>query len=138
MDAQQEMYSLQEIFEVVKQLTGFSGDIMMQAVRDNRYVEQGGVEAILKHIQEGGRAETEIVKENLAEIFEKNLQNARVPYVGFEVTMESDEVLRLYTFRDKDRAIVKEVIKDMRLPELSELQVDMTDRKKVMDMEPGR
>ena len=138
MDAQQEMYSLQEIFEVVKQLTGFSGDIMMQAVRDNRYVEQGGVEAILKHIQEGGRAEAEIVKENLAEMFEKNLQKARVPYVGFEVTMESEEALRLYTFRDKDRAIVKEVIKDMRLPELSELQVDMTDRKRVMDMEPGR
>ena len=138
MDAQQEMYSLQEIFEVVKQLTGFSGDIMMQAVRDNRYVEQGGVEAILKHIQEGGRAETEIVKENLAEIFEKNLQKARVPYVGFEVTMESDEVLRLYTFRDKDRAIVKEVIKDMRLPELSEMQVNMARDVRDVDIEPGR
>ena len=58
--------------------------------------------------------------------------------MGFEVTMESDKVLRLYTFRDKDRAIVKEVIKDMRLPELSEMQVNMARSTRDVDMEPNR
>ena len=52
--------------------------------------------------------------------------------------MESDKVLRLYTFRDKDRAIVKEVIKDMRLPELSEMQVNMARSTRDVDMEPNR
>ena len=138
MDVQQEMYSLQEIFEVVKQLTGFSGDILMQAASGERYVERGGVETILEHIHSGGRADSQIVGEELAEIFEKSLQGARVPYAGFSVTTESGKEQRLYTFRDKDREIVKDVIREMQLPDISKFRTGALARDREIDMEPGR
>ena len=135
MDAQQEMYSLQEIFEVIKQMTGFSGDIMMQAATGERYTEQKGIDAILKHIHSGGRADSEIIREELAGGFEKLLRNARVPYAGFEVTSETGEKQRLYTFRDGDRSIVREVINEMKLPDFADIQRSQPNREQRLEPE---
>ena len=136
MDTQQEMSALQEMFEVIKQLTGFTGDIMVQYSSINRYTEQRGVEAILKHIRNGGRADLEMIRESYAAGFEERLKGVGIPYAGFEVTMEEGERQRMYAFRDRDRAMMREVIREMRLPDLMDIAKREPSRE--MGIEPGR
>ena len=115
MGEQQELDSLGEIFEVVRQMAGFTGDIVMQYASGRAYREQKGVEAVASHIRSGGRADSTLIRIEAAGEFEKRLMGARIPFAGFEITSERDEKMMVYAFRDKDRAVVRDVIRDMEI-----------------------
>ena len=91
MGEQQELDSLGEIFEVVRQMAGFTGDIVMQYASGRAYREQKGVEAVVSYIRSGGRADSTLIWMEAAGEFEKRLMGARIPFAGFEITSERDE-----------------------------------------------
>ena len=115
MDQQQEMMQLQELFDVLKGMFDFTGNIMLQYAGGNRYVEQRGVEAMLSHLHAGGHIDTTMIRTGVAQGLEERLKEAHVPYASFEMTTEENEAVRLYTFRDSDRAIVKDIVQRMEI-----------------------
>lgn len=139
MDGQQEMRELQEIFDVVKEITGFAGDILMQFPGRAAYVEQKGVQAILEHLDGGGRAETAMVRAELGEGLEQRMEKCHVPYAAFEVVTEDERQMRMYAFRDKDRTIIKDLIREMNI-DLADISLGappMRERTRDLDVEPG-
>ena len=139
MDGQQEMRELQEIFDVVKEITGFAGDILMQFPGRTAYVEEKGVQAILAYLESGGKAETVMVREELGDGMERQMEKCHVPYAAFEAVTEDEKRMRMYAFRDKDRTIIKDIIREMDvgLEDITVGAPSMREREKDMDVEPG-
>ena len=132
--------AMQELFDVIKGLTGFAGNIMMQYAGQEAYVEKGGVQAILEHLHGGKQVGTASIRMEMADGFEEQIQGAHVPYTAFDVKAEDDRELRLYAFRDKDMAVVKDIIRDMTidLPEIfMEPEVPLWEKAMNEELEPG-
>ena len=115
MDHQQEMMQLQELFDAVKEVFGFAGNIILQYAGRNSYAEKKGVEAMLSHLHEGGRIDSMTIRPEASQGFEEMLKDSRVPYASFEVEIDDGAKMQMYTFRDRDRAIVKDIIRQMEI-----------------------
>ena len=115
MDQQQEMMQLQELFDAIKEVFGFAGNIMLQYAGRNSYVEQQGVEAMLSHLHEGGRVDSLTIRPEMSRGFEEMLKEYRVPYASFEAELDDGAKMQLYAFRDRDRASIKDVIRQMEI-----------------------
>ena len=139
MDGQQEMRELQEIFDVIREITGFTGDVLAQLPGGAVYVEQKGVQAILEYLDGGGRVDTAMVRTELSDGLEQQMRECHVPYAAFAVTTEDEERPMMYAFRDKDRAIIKDIIREMNinLEGISMGVPPMRDRARELDVEPG-
>ena len=112
MDNQQEMLALQELFDIVKELTGYMGDIMMQYAGGGGYVEQRGVHALLMHLHRQRHVESSLIRLEACQAVEARLQGAHIPYAAFEVGQD-DWKARMYVYRDSDGRKVKDIIQGM-------------------------
>ena len=68
-----EMATLQETGRVVEKMADFAGNVIVQLLQKQGYVEKQGIKALLDHIREGGGTLTTVVSEQRAEDFKEDL-----------------------------------------------------------------
>lgn len=111
-----EMETLQETGRVVEKKADFAGNVIVQLLQKQGYVEKQGIKALLDHIREGGGTLTTVVSEERAEDFKELMKKEHIPYVEIEHTDSSTKEKSLFfVYRDCDRMGVKEVLKQFEI-----------------------
>lgn len=111
-----DMRNLGEAARVTEKLADMVGDIILQLMRRQKYVEQKGLTAILNHVKEGGGTFTVHVLEDRAEDLKALLKEAHVPYAEIvHQDPETKEKSIFFVYRDSDRDKVEKVLKNFAL-----------------------
>lgn len=130
-----EMRTMQGVSKVTEKMADFAGDIIMQLLQKQGYVEERGVKALLHHVKKGGRTKTTIVSEQRAEQFKELMKKAHIPFVEIEhLEPKSKERMMFFVYRDVDAKGVNRVIKEFELGiAKSAHEVDLDTFEKMMD-----
>ena len=111
-----EMQTLQETGRVVEKMADFAGNVIVQLLQKQGYVEKQGIKALLDHIREGGGTLTTVVSEERAEDFKELMKKEHIPYVEIEhMDPSTKEKSLFFVYRDCDRMGVKEVLKQFEI-----------------------
>lgn len=111
-----EMQTLQETGRVVEKMADFAGNVIVQLLQKQGYVEKQGIKALLDHIREGGGTLTTVVSEQRAEDFKELMKKEHIPYVEIEhIDPSTKEKSLFFVYRDCDRMGVKEVLKQLEI-----------------------
>ena len=130
-----EMHTLSDLSRVTEKLADFAGNILMQLMQKQGYVEEQDMKALLTHIRAGGQTRTTTVSEQRAEDFKELLKKAHIPYVEIEhMDATTKERSMFFIYRDIDEAKVKDVIRqfEIRLDQDCH-EVDLDTFEKMMD-----
>ena len=111
-----EMETLQETGRVVEKMADFAGNVIVQLMQKQGYVEKQGIKALLNHIRDGGGTLTTVVSEERAEDFKELMKKEHIPYVEIEhMDSSTKEKSLFFVYRDCDRMGVKEVLKQFEI-----------------------
>ena len=111
-----EMQTLQETGRVVEKMADFTGNVIVQLLQKQGYVEKQGIKALLDHIREGGGTLTTVVSEQRTEDFKKLMKKEHIPYVEIEhVDLNTKEKSIFFVYRGCDKMGVKEVLKQFEI-----------------------
>ena len=111
-----ELRTLGDAARVTEKLADFAGNIILQLMQKQGYVEKQGIEALLSHIKEGGGTLTSVVSADRAAEFGELLRKEHIPYVELEHTdPQTKERSVFFVYRDSDRERAKQVLKEFEL-----------------------
>lgn len=111
-----ELKNLGEAARVTEKLADFAGNVVLQLMRKQGYVEKKGVQAILTYVEKGKGTLTAAVPEGKAEEFKERLKKRHVPYVEIAYTNpETKEKSMFFVYRDSDREKMAQIIKSFAL-----------------------
>ena len=132
---QVEMRTLENVSGFSEKLADIIGNIIMQLMQKQGYVEEQGIKALLSHVRDGGHTGTTTVSEQRAEDFKALLKKEHVPYVEIEhVDAATKERMVFFVYRDSDLTKVKEVIRQFEISLDKEChEVDLDTFEKMMD-----
>lgn len=108
--------NLGEAARVTEKMADVVGDIILQLMQKQDYVEQMGVKALLNHVRDGGRTLTTCVSEERAEDFKELLREAHIPFVEIaHRDPDTKEGSMFFVYRDSDQGRMKQVLKKFAL-----------------------
>ena len=111
-----EMQTLQETGRVIEKMADFAGNVIVQLLQKQGYVEKQGIKALLDHIREGGGTLTTVVSEQRAEDFKELMKKEHIPYVEIEhIDPNTKEKSIFFVYRDCDKMGVKDVMKQFEI-----------------------
>lgn len=106
-----DMRTMEQTSRILEKIADFAGNLIMQLLQKQDYVEAQGVKALLDHVREGGATRTVVVSDHLAEEFKELMKEGHVPFVEIEhvdpVTKERDLI---FVYRHSDQAEMKKVM----------------------------
>ena len=133
-----EMKTLEEVSRLTERFADFAGNIIMQLLQKQGYVEEQGIKALLTHVRDGGGTRTTTVSGQRAEEFKGLLKRAHIPFVEIEhVDSQTKERMVFFVYRDMDEAGVRDVIKQFEISLDQEChEVDLDTFERLMDKKP--
>lgn len=112
---------LAKLLEILMSVVGYTTELqqnLLRVVQNQGYVQDKGIEALLKHIEKGGKVNQFAVDTEHKEDFERRIKEANIPFVTMEYTTEEGEVKTNYMFRDTDSPLIRN-IKELMKEEIS-------------------
>lgn len=112
---------LAKLLEILMSVVGYTTELqqnLLKVVQNQGYVQDKGIEALLKHIEKGGKVNQFAVDTEHKEDFERRIKEANIPFVTMEYTTEEGEVKTNYMFRDTDSPLIRN-IKELMKEEIS-------------------
>lgn len=112
---------LAKLLEILMSVVDYTTELqqnLLRVVQNQGYVQDKGIEALLKHIEKGGKVNQFAVDTEHKEDFERRIKEANIPFVTMEYTTEEGEVKTNYMFRDTDSPLIRN-IKELMKEEIS-------------------
>lgn len=112
---------LAKLLEILMSVVGYTTELqqnLLRVVQNQGYIQDKGIEALLKHIEKGGKVNQFAVDTEHKEDFERRIKEANIPFVTMEYTTEEGEVKTNYMFRDTDSPLIRN-IKELMKEEIS-------------------
>lgn len=130
-----ELQNLGEAARITEKLADFAGNVILQLMQKQGYVEKRGIKAILSHVEKGNGTLTASVSEERAEAFKELLKENHIPYVEIAHTdPETRERVMFFVYRDSDRGRMEKVIREFLLDiDKSCHEVDLDTFERMMD-----
>ncbi len=111
-----EMRTLSETSRIVEKVADFAGNIILQLMQKQNYVEQQGIKALLNHVKKGKETLTTIVSAERAEEFKAYVKAERIPFVEIEhVDSQTKERCMIFIYRDNDRNAMQRALKQFEM-----------------------
>ena len=117
----EDMSRLTKLLEILMSVVGYTAELqqnLLKVVQNQGYVQDKGIEALLKHIEKGGKVNQFAIDTEHKEDFERRIKEANIPFVTMEYTTEEGEVKTNYMFRDTDSPLIRN-IKELMKEEIS-------------------
>lgn len=130
-----ELQNLGEAARITEKLADFAGNIILQLMQKQGYVEKRGIKAILSHVEKGNGTLTASVLEERAEAFKELLKENHIPFVEIAHTdQETKEKVMFFVYRDSDKGKMEKAVREFSLDiDKSCHEVDLDTFERMMD-----